>query len=113
MVYLLLLMMVALASAEQPRLEEFPDYVPGMDKDEFYNDQMLLLLEFHEAMRLRPEVQAHTEGHDWFPNLFMYNFMGYTLTNCAIWGVFYSFFFNVQGWYWDCIDNVRANLKLV
>ena len=60
-----------------------------------------------------PIVQSHTYQHQWFRNLLMYVFIGLTLMNCSNWGIFYSFVFDIQGWYWDCLDNARTNLTLI
>ena len=63
--------------------------------------------------RKRPIVESHTYQHDWFRNLFMFVFIGISLTWCTLAGLFYSFFFDIQGWYWDCLDNARTNLTLI
>ena len=62
---------------------------------------------------VHPIVQSHTYQHQWFRNLLMYVFIGFTLMNCSNWGIFYSFIFDIQGWYWDCLDNARTNLTLI
>jgi hypothetical protein len=58
-------------------------------------------------------VQSHTYEHDWLGNEIMYPMIGLTMLNCGWVGMFFSFWFNIQGWYWDCLDNARTNLRLV
>uniref|UniRef100_A0A7S3CHY2 Uncharacterized protein n=1 Tax=Strombidium rassoulzadegani TaxID=1082188 RepID=A0A7S3CHY2_9SPIT len=61
----------------------------------------------------RPIVQSHTYQHQWLRNLFLYGFIGGSLFNCTFSGWFYSQFFQIHSWYWDCIDNTRSNLLLI
>ena len=60
-----------------------------------------------------PIVENHTYEHLYFRNLIMYFFIGIALTECALGGAFFSFWFDIQGWYWDCVDNARTNLMLI
>ena len=60
-----------------------------------------------------PLVQSHTYEHQYIRNLVMYPLIGATLLNCCVLGSMFSGFFDIQGWYWDCVDNARTNLSLL
>ena len=60
-----------------------------------------------------PTVESHTYEHQWLRNIIMYMFIGLTLNNCAFTGMFFSMSFQIQGWFWDCLDNARTNLTLI
>ena len=60
-----------------------------------------------------PIVENHTFEHEWLRNIIMHFFIGITLIQCSIFGIMYSLVFDIQAWYWDCVDNTRINLTLV
>ena len=70
--------------------------------------------DFHlQALEDHPLVQSHTYDHKWGRNVIMYQFIGMNLWMCSLFGFFFSLTFDIQGWYWDCLDNTRTNLTLI
>ena len=88
---------------------EFDLYKPLMGNSPEHPIEFLM----QELDRMHPTVQSHTFAHMRWRNLIMYFFIGLMFLQCTIGGVFYSLFFDIQGWYWDCLDNTRVNLILI
>ena len=88
--------------------EEDEDEESDDESDDEFDDDYVV----SEGLR-HPMVQSHTYEHQYFRNLIMYMFVGGVLINCSFLGYFFSYFYDIQGWYWDCLDNARTNLTLI
>ena len=60
-----------------------------------------------------PLVESHTYQHQMPRNALMFVFIGFMMLQCTFFGTIYSALFDIQGWYWDCIDSTRTNLTLI
>ena len=87
----------------------FPYAVSFLDYYEPYLNQLDLDHPVNNMMQDFgfPIVQSHTYEHRRWRNVLMWTLIGVTLFSCTFFGFIYSLIFDIQGWYWDCVDNAR------